>query len=131
VVTRPRPGRGRPGSANTFPSPLPRNTTKISLLKASYIFEIYEAKTAKPLGRFTVPGDEACPGSVKADDRTFIGQAPDAAKLSKALRPYTERTADQAVLQQLADLPEHAHEMRLRTVRAATSMSGSGGSTSS
>jgi hypothetical protein len=71
----------------------PRQTTKISLLKASYVFEIYEAKTAKPLGRFTVPGDEACPGSVKADDRTSIGQAPDAAKLRKALRPYAERTA--------------------------------------
>jgi hypothetical protein len=37
-----------------------------------------------------VPGDEACPGSVKVDDRAFIGQAPDAAKLRKALRPYAE-----------------------------------------
>ncbi|WP_433476322.1 hypothetical protein ACQPZP_04280 [Spirillospora sp. CA-142024] len=69
-----------------------KDTTKISLLKASYVFELYEAKTAKPLGRFTVPGDEACPGRAKLDDRTFIGQAPDAAKLRKALRPYAERT---------------------------------------
>jgi hypothetical protein len=70
----------------------PENTTKVSLLKASYVFEIYEAKTARPLGRFTVPGDEACPAKVKLDDRAFIGQAPDAAKLRKALRPYAERT---------------------------------------
>ncbi|MDL4816532.1 hypothetical protein [Actinomadura opuntiae] len=70
----------------------PKNTTKISLLKASYVFEIYEAKTAKPLGRFEVPGDEACPWSVKLDDRTSIEQAPDASKLRKALRPYAERT---------------------------------------
>jgi hypothetical protein len=70
----------------------PENIIKIPLLKASYVFEIYEAKTAKPLGRFTVPGDQACPGSVKRDNRTFIGQAPDAAKLRKVLRPYAERT---------------------------------------
>lgn len=72
----------------------PKYTTKISLLKVSYVFEIYEAKTAKPLGRFKVPGDEACPGSVKLDNRAFIGQAPDAAKLRKALRPYAERTVN-------------------------------------
>lgn len=66
-------------------------TTKISLLKASYVFEVYEAKTARPLGRFTVPGDAACPESVKLDDRASIGQPPDAAKLRKALRPYAER----------------------------------------
>jgi hypothetical protein len=70
----------------------PKNTTKISLLEASYTFEIYEAKTARPLGRFKVPGDQACPGSVKLDGRTVIGQAPNAAKLRKALRPYAERT---------------------------------------
>lgn len=72
----------------------PENTTKIALLKASYVFEIYEAKTARPLGRFGVPGGQACPGSVKLDDRASIGQAPDAAKLRKALRPYAERTVD-------------------------------------
>lgn len=70
----------------------PQYTTKIEVLKASYVFEIYEAKTARPLGRFTVPGDEACPFSVTLDGRTVIGQAPDAAKLRKALRPYVERT---------------------------------------
>lgn len=69
----------------------PENPTKISLLRASYVFEIYEAKTAKPLGRFKVPGDKECPGTVKLDDQTSIGQAPDAAKLRKALRPYAER----------------------------------------
>lgn len=70
----------------------PKGTTKISLLKASYVFEIYEAKTARPLGRFRVPGEEACPGSVELDHRTFIGQAPDAARLRETLRPYAERT---------------------------------------
>ncbi|MGW2313269.1 hypothetical protein [Actinomadura luteofluorescens] len=68
-----------------------RDTTKIPLLKASYVFEIYEARTARPLGRFTVPGDAACPGSVELDDRASIGQEPHAAKLRKALRPYVER----------------------------------------
>ncbi|MBO2455172.1 hypothetical protein J4573_49360 [Actinomadura barringtoniae] len=70
----------------------PKNTTKISLMKASYLFEIYEAKTAKPLGRFQIPGDHACPKTVKLDDRALIGQAPDAVELHNALRPYAERT---------------------------------------
>ncbi|MEV0663108.1 hypothetical protein ACIBI3_08225 [Actinomadura luteofluorescens] len=72
----------------------PADTTKISLVKAAYVFAIYEAKTAKPLGSVKVPGDDACPGKVELDDRAYIGQSPDAAKLRKALSPYAERTVD-------------------------------------
>lgn len=69
----------------------PERATKVPLLKASYIVQLYEAKTAKPVGRIKVPGAESCPVVHKADDSTAF-QEPDTKKLRAALRPHIERS---------------------------------------
>lgn len=70
----------------------PDHATKVSLLKASYVVQLYEAQTAKPVDRIRVPGAELCPTVYKADSGGTIFQEPDAKKLQAALRPYIERS---------------------------------------
>ncbi|MFI0452807.1 hypothetical protein [Actinomadura sp. 6N118] len=65
---------------------------KVSLLKARYAFQLYEAKTAKPLGRFEVAGAKHCPAQYRLNTGGVIAQEPDEEGLRKALRPYVERT---------------------------------------
>lgn len=65
---------------------------KVSLLKARYVFQLYEAKTAKPLGRFEVAGAKHCPTQYRLNTGGVIAQEPDEEGLRKALRHYVERT---------------------------------------
>jgi hypothetical protein len=66
---------------------------RVSLMKAAYVFRLYEAKTAKPVGRFQVPGEDACPATYTTNQGEAIPQGPDPAKLRTSLRPYVERAA--------------------------------------
>ncbi|GLZ04320.1 hypothetical protein Acsp03_17860 [Actinomadura sp. NBRC 104412] len=70
----------------------PADATKVALLKATHIFELYEAKTGKPVGRVRVPGDVPCPAHYKENSGVSIFQEPDVEKLRAALRPYVERS---------------------------------------
>ncbi|MFC9976629.1 hypothetical protein ACFVH6_37595 [Spirillospora sp. NPDC127200] len=64
---------------------------EVSLLEARYTVGVYEAGSAKQVGRFTVPGAAACPSRYKLDSGGVIAQEPDPGKLRAALRPYVER----------------------------------------
>ncbi|TDE36422.1 hypothetical protein [Actinomadura sp. 6K520] len=71
----------------------PDKATKVSLLKASYIVQLYEAATAKPVARINVPGAESCPAVHEANDSSgVIFEEPDTKKLRAALRPHIERS---------------------------------------
>ncbi|WP_285580479.1 hypothetical protein [Actinoallomurus iriomotensis] len=111
------PDRWKPGSEDTPPRPqlvacvyqdvpakahktdtciysrslnVPVAATKVALFKAEYVFQLFEAKAAKPVGRIQVPGAESCPGTVEVNSRAVF-QEPDTKKLRAALRPYVER----------------------------------------
>lgn len=68
-----------------------RNAQKVPLLKAGYLIGLYEAKTAKPVGRIQVPGADRCPMYYRVDSGGTVFQEPDTRKLHAALRPYIER----------------------------------------
>ncbi|KAB2337995.1 hypothetical protein [Actinomadura rudentiformis] len=70
----------------------PSNAIKVSLLEVRYVFQVYEAKTAKPLGRFEVAGAKSCPFQYRLNSGGVIAQEPDEDGVRKALRPYVERT---------------------------------------
>lgn len=70
----------------------PDHATKVALLKASYIVQLYEAENAKPVGRIDAPGAESCPAVYKAGSGGAIFQEPDTRKLQAALRPHIERS---------------------------------------
>lgn len=70
----------------------PEHATKVALLKTSYIVQLYEAETAKPVGRINVPGAESCPTAYKVGSGDTIRQEPDTKKLQAALRPHIERS---------------------------------------
>lgn len=67
-------------------------TKKVALFKTGYVFQLFEAKTAEPVGRIQVPGAESCPGSVEVNSRAVF-QEPDTKKLHATLRPYVEHPA--------------------------------------
>jgi hypothetical protein len=71
---------------------VPVAARRVELFEAEYVFQLFEAKTAKPVGQLQVPGAESCPGSVEVNSRTVF-QEPDTKKLRAALRPYVERSA--------------------------------------
>ncbi|MFG2007157.1 hypothetical protein ACGFNU_49210 [Spirillospora sp. NPDC048911] len=66
---------------------------KVSLLETRYVFQVYEATTAKPLGRFEVAGKKYCPTWYELDSGGVISQEPDTEGIRKALRLYVERIA--------------------------------------
>ncbi|MGI5206702.1 hypothetical protein ACQEU6_34650 [Spirillospora sp. CA-108201] len=70
----------------------PKHTTKVSLLQAAYIYQLYEATTSKPVGRIQVPGSASCPMTYTAGSGEVVYQEPDAEKLRRVLRPYVERS---------------------------------------
>ncbi|XRQ07256.1 hypothetical protein ACN3XK_63875 [Actinomadura welshii] len=70
----------------------PDRATKVGLLTASYIVQLYEAETAEPVGRMDVPGAESCPAVYKTGSGGAILQEPDAKKLQATLRPHVERS---------------------------------------
>ncbi|MEU5879395.1 hypothetical protein [Spirillospora sp. NPDC047279] len=69
-------------------SDLGAGAVKVTLLKTSYAVRVYQAKTARPVGSFDMPGAASCPARYKADSGGIIAQEPDPERLRVGLRPY-------------------------------------------
>ncbi|MBW8481695.1 hypothetical protein [Actinomadura parmotrematis] len=71
----------------------PEKAVKVALMRTGYTVQVYEARTARPVGRASVAGGGACPARHAAGSGGAVAEAPDAAGLRAALRPYVERAA--------------------------------------